>query len=64
MLYNDAILTIFGFGGIYAGAKYGWGTDMMLIFGVILNIGAGSGAFLFGFLDDKIGAKRTIQISK
>ena len=36
---------------------------MMLMFGIILNIGAGSGAFLFGFLDDKIGAKRTIQIS-
>tara|TARA_Y100000814_G_scaffold206301_1_gene152402 strand:- start:1093 stop:2004 length:912 start_codon:yes stop_codon:yes gene_type:complete len=63
MLYNDAILTIFGFGGIYAGEKYGWGAEMMLTFGIILNIGAGSGAFLFGFLDDKIGAKRTIQIS-
>ena len=36
---------------------------MMLLFGIILNIGAGAGAFLFGFLDDKIGAKRTIQIS-
>jgi len=63
MLYNDAILTIFGFGGIYAGEKYGWGAGMMLLFGIILNIGAGTGAFLFGFLDDKIGAKRTIQIS-
>ena len=63
MLYNDAILTIFGFGGIYAGEKYGWDAGMMLMFGIILNIGAGSGAFLFGFLDDKIGAKRTIQIS-
>ena len=61
MLYNDAILTIFGFGGIYAGEKYGWGAEMMLTFGIILNIGAGSGAFLFGFLDDKIGAKRPLQ---
>ena len=63
MLYNDAILTIFGFGGIYAGYKYQWGTEMMLKFGIILNVGAGLGAFLFGFLDDKIGAKRTIQIT-
>lgn len=63
MLYNDAILTIFSFGGIYAREKYGWDIEMVLIFGIGLNVAAGSGAFLFGFLDDYLGPKRTIQIS-
>ena len=63
MLYNDAILTIFSFGGIYAREKFGWDIEMVLIFGIGLNIAAGIGAFVFGFLDDRLGAKRTIQIS-
>ena len=35
----------------------------LLIFGIVLNIFAGIGAFLFGFLDDYIGGKKTIQIT-
>ena len=63
MLYNDAVLTIFGFGGIYAVEKFKWSTFDVFEFGIWLNVAAGSGAFLFGFLDDKLGAKRTIQMS-
>ena len=33
-----------------------------MIFGIVLNITAGAGAFMFGFLDDRIGAKSTIQL--
>ena len=36
----------------------------MLIFGIALGIAAGIGAFLMGFAEDKIGPKKTIQISK
>ncbi len=63
MLYNDAILTIFSFGGIYAREKFDWDIEMVLIFGIGINVAAGIGAFVFGFLDDKLGAKKTIQIS-
>ena len=63
MLYNDAILTIFSFGGIYAREKFNWDIEMVLIFGIGINVAAGIGAFVFGFLDDRLGAKRTIQIS-
>ena len=63
MLYNDAILTIFSFGGIYAREKFGWDIEMVLIFGVGINVAAGIGAFVFGYLDDKLGAKKTIQMS-
>ena len=63
MLYNDAILTIFSFGGIFAREKFGWTIQMVLLFGIGINVAAGLGAFVFGFLDDRLGAKRTIQIS-
>ena len=35
----------------------------MLVFGLVLNVAAGTGAFAFGFVDDWLGGKRTIQIS-
>ena len=63
MFYNDAILTVFFFGGIYAQSNFSFDTEKMLIFGIVLNVAAGIGAFAFGFLDDILGAKRTVQIS-
>ena len=63
MFYNDAILTVFFFGGIYAQHNFNFNTQEMLIFGIVLNVAAGLGAFVFGFLDDILGAKRTVQIS-
>ncbi len=35
----------------------------MIYFGLALNVMAGLGAFLMGFLDDRIGGKRTIMIT-
>jgi UMF1 family MFS transporter len=34
-----------------------------MILGIVLNITAGLGAFLMGFLDDKVGGKRTIKVT-
>ena len=39
------------------------GTEEILIFAILLNVTAGIGAATFGWIDDKIGAKRTIMIS-
>ena len=35
----------------------------LMIFGIVLNVFAGLGAFLLGFLDDLIGGKKTIQLT-
>ena len=35
----------------------------MLVFGILLGVAAGIGAFLMGHIDDYIGPKKTIQIS-
>lgn len=63
LFYNDALLTIFSFGGIYASGTFGFSFTEILVFGIVLNIAAGLGAFTTGFIDDRIGGKKTIQIS-
>ena len=63
LIYNDGLITVFAFGGIYAAGTFGFSFQDILIFGIVLNVAAGFGAFLMGFLDDKIGGKTTIQVS-
>ena len=63
ILYNDGLVTIFSFGGIYASGTFGFSFNEVMYFGIALNVAAGLGAFLFGFLDDWIGGKNTIQLS-
>jgi len=63
LFYNDALITIFSFGGIIAKGVYGFNLEKMLIFGIVLGVSAGLGSFLMGYIDDYIGPKKTIQIS-
>ena len=63
LVYNDALITIFAFGGIYAKQVFKFTFNEIFLFGIIINITAGLGAFLLGFLDDILGGKKTIQIS-
>lgn len=63
LIYNDGLVTIFAFGGIYAAGTFGFTFDEIMIFGIGINVAAGSGALLMGFLDDKLGGKKTIQFS-
>jgi UMF1 family MFS transporter len=63
LIYNDGLVTVFAFGGIYAAETFGFSTEEVLVFAIVINIGAGTGALLLGLVDDKIGGKRTIVIS-
>jgi UMF1 family MFS transporter len=63
LLYNDGLITVFAFGGIYAAGTFGFEMREILVFGIVLNITAGLGAFVFGYLDDRLGGKRTITIT-
>jgi UMF1 family MFS transporter len=63
MIYNDGLNTLFIFGGIYAAARFGMDTQEVLVFAILLNVASGIGAAAFGWVDDRIGAKRTILIA-
>ena len=66
IIYNDALITVIAFGGPYAYTQFGFDMDTngkLMIFAIVLNVFAGIGAFLFGFIDDYIGGKKTIQLT-
>lgn len=62
MIFTDGINTLFAFGGIYAAGTFGMSVTEVITFGLVLNATAGAGAFAFGWIDDRIGAKPTILI--
>jgi MFS transporter, UMF1 family len=63
LIYNDGLVVIFGLGAVFAQQVYGFATDEIIVFGIVLNIAAGIGAIAFGFLDDRIGGRNTILAS-
>ena len=63
LVYNDGLVTVFAFGGIYAAGTFGFTFEEVLVFGIVINVAAGLGAAAMGLLDDRIGGKRTIVIS-
>jgi len=63
MIYNDGLAAVIAFGGVYAAGTFGWSTTELGIFGIFLTVFATAGCFAGGWLDDRIGSKRTIQIA-
>jgi len=60
MIYADGLAALFAFGGIYGVGLFGWSSFELGIFGIILTITGGVGAYLGGRLDDRFGPKRVI----
>ncbi|MDH3496542.1 MAG: MFS transporter [Gemmatimonadota bacterium] len=63
LIYNDGLVTIFAFGGIYAAGTFGMPLSEVIVFGIVLNVASGIGAIGFGFVDDKLGGKRTVLVT-
>lgn len=63
LIFNDGLVTVFAFGGIYAAGTFGMSLSEVIAFGVVLNLASGFGAVAFGFLDDRIGSKSTILVT-
>ena len=63
IFYNDGLVTLIAFGGIYAQGTLGFEIAEVLLFGIVLNVAAMVGALGFGFLDDKIGGRPVLFAS-
>ncbi|MGB1360583.1 MAG: MFS transporter, partial [Alphaproteobacteria bacterium] len=60
--YNDGILAVTSFAGIYAVATFNWDITGLGVFAIMVNIVAFFGCLVGGKFDDIIGSKRTINI--
>lgn len=61
MVYTDALVALFAFGGIYAAGTFGWQTIQIGTFGILLAVSGTLGAWIGGKLDDLLGPKRVIM---
>lgn len=63
MIYNDGLVTVIAMASIYTAAVLAMPLDTFLVIAIALNVAAGIGAFGFGFVDDRIGGKKTLVIT-
>ena len=48
MVYQDALVALFAFGGIYGAGVFGWGTTELGVFGILLTVTGTLGALIGG----------------
>lgn len=60
MVYQDALVALFAFGGIYGAGVFGWRTIELGVFGILLTVTGTLGAWLGGRLDDRVGGRPVI----
>ncbi len=62
-LYNDAILTVIGFSGLYAKNTLKFETgDLIILFAMVQTV-AIVGSIIFGYITDRTGPRQTIMIT-
>lgn len=62
-VYIDGVNTVIYFSGIYASDTLGFSLTGVIQFFAIVQASAISGSYVFGFLTDKLGAKKTIMLT-
>ena len=63
LIYNDGIQTVIIVSTLFAADELGVATDSLLLLVLMIQFMAFVGAFAFGYLAQRIGAKRSIMIS-
>ena len=63
LIYTDGINTVVVFSGIFAAQVLGFTPRDLIIYFLITQLTAGAGAYGFGILTDRIGAKRVIAMT-
>ena len=63
LFYMDGINAIFAVAAIYATLVFGMSTTDIIMLGIGTNIAAGTGSWIFSFIENKIGSKNIIVFS-
>ncbi len=63
LFYNDGIVVVISFAAIYGATRFGMNAKQLITYFIIAQFTSIIGAFVFGYILDKLGAKRTISIS-
>jgi UMF1 family MFS transporter len=63
LIYNDGIIVVISFGAIYGATRFGMTQKELIIYFIIANVTSIIGSFGFGFITDKVGAKKTISVT-
>jgi UMF1 family MFS transporter len=63
MIYNDGCNAVLIFGGGYAAVTFGWTTQHLLVYGVILSVFATYGGFFGGWIDHRFGSRNGLLIA-
>lgn len=63
LFYTDGLNVLFAFGAVFAAGVHGMGFEEILLFGIALNVTGGLGALAGGWVDEWLGARRTVMLS-
>jgi UMF1 family MFS transporter len=63
MIFNDGLVGILIFSGVYAAGTFGWDTTTLLIFGIVTSLSAALGAVIGGQIDDRFGSRAAVLIA-
>jgi MFS transporter, UMF1 family len=63
VIYASGLMTVVAFTGIYAVQTIGFTANELVTLFIVVQISAAGGAFLFGWIQDRLGSRTSIQIS-
>lgn len=63
MIFNDGLVGILIFSGVYAAGIFSWDTISLLIFGIVTSLSAAIGAIVGGKIDDRFGSRSALLIA-
>lgn len=62
-VFYAGLSSIIAFVGVYAQRTVGFTSSELILLFLVVQISSAGGAFVFGFIQDRLGARRTIQLS-